>query len=197
MLSLVPDHEQDDGSTEAHADDAAPSGVRVFRDLTDNNYYATSVSSPGRFHRLTADGCDCPDYLSQRRCTHHAALVAILGQSGRISTGVDTVTVHRVGGYLAPGGWLIGAGHVEWHEPETLVAVGGVDKVRVRGEQPTLDVHWLEEGRPVEDLRPSTPAMLDHEAAVAYWVRRLGPAPVTPAAAGGIGIPASSEREAA
>jgi len=46
-------------------------------------------------------------------------------------------------------------------------------KVRIVGDTFALSVHWIEQGRPIDDLTGATPSFLDHYGAVAYWIEAL------------------------
>ena len=57
---------------------AKESGVRLGVDHA-GDYWATSVSEPGRLYPLTPDSCSCRGFATHRRCRHVAALWAHLG----------------------------------------------------------------------------------------------------------------------
>ena len=46
-------------------------------------------------------------------------------------------------------------------------------KVRITGDTFGLSVHWIENGKPIDDLTGATPSYLDHYEAVTYWIRSL------------------------
>ena len=46
-------------------------------------------------------------------------------------------------------------------------------KVRIVGDTCGLSVHWLEGGRPIDDLTGCTPSYLDHYECVRYWIEAL------------------------
>jgi hypothetical protein len=54
-------------------------GIRILRDRRDGRYYASSASQSGKWYFVTAVSCDCPDFITHARCTHHSALLAALG----------------------------------------------------------------------------------------------------------------------
>jgi len=61
----------------------------------------------------------------------------------------------------------------EWQELRTEILVDGDVKVRIVGDTFGLSVHWLEGGRPIDDLTGCTPSYLDHYEAVRYWIESL------------------------
>ena len=46
-------------------------------------------------------------------------------------------------------------------------------KVRIEGDTFGLSVHWIEGGRPIDDLTGTTPSYMDHYEAVRYWIEAL------------------------
>lgn len=61
------------------AEQARTSGVRLYQDLRDGRFYASSRSQPGTYHRLTAWTCTCRGFVHYQRCAHLAALHSALG----------------------------------------------------------------------------------------------------------------------
>ena len=57
---------------------ARESGVRLGVDHA-GDYWATSVSEPGRLYPLTPESCSCRGFATHRRCRHLAALWSHLG----------------------------------------------------------------------------------------------------------------------
>ena len=57
---------------------ARESGVRLGVDHA-GDYWATSVSEPGRLYPLTPESCGCRGFATHRRCRHVAALWSHLG----------------------------------------------------------------------------------------------------------------------
>jgi len=57
---------------------ARESGVRLGVDYA-GDYWATSVSEPGRLYPVTPESCGCKGFATHRRCRHLAALHAHLG----------------------------------------------------------------------------------------------------------------------
>jgi hypothetical protein len=53
-------------------------GVRLFRD-TDGRWLCTSHSHEGLVYYVTGFSCDCPGFVRQQHCTHHALLLDTLG----------------------------------------------------------------------------------------------------------------------
>ncbi len=60
------------------AEKARREGVTLSLD-DDGRWYASSVSTPGTRHYLTAYSCDCVGFIAHQRCMHHSALLACLG----------------------------------------------------------------------------------------------------------------------
>ena len=61
----------------------------------------------------------------------------------------------------------------EWEDPRTEILVDGHVKVRIVGDTFGLNVHWLENDRPIDDLTGCTPSYMDHYEAVRYWIESL------------------------
>ena len=57
--------------------------------------------------------------------------------------------------------------------PRTEIMVDGEVKIRIVGDTCGLLVHWIENGRPIDDLTGCTPSYMDHYGAVAYWIEAL------------------------
>jgi hypothetical protein len=57
---------------------ARTDGIRLFRDRA-GRYFASSASTPGTLHYVTAVSCDCPGFFHHGRCSHLAALHSALG----------------------------------------------------------------------------------------------------------------------
>jgi len=60
------------------AEKARREGVTLSLD-DDGRWYASSVSTPGTRHYLTAYSCDCVGFCNHGRCKHNSALLACLG----------------------------------------------------------------------------------------------------------------------
>ena len=60
------------------AEKARQEGVKLTLD-DDGRWYASSVSTPGTRHYLTAYSCDCVGFCNHGRCKHNSALLACLG----------------------------------------------------------------------------------------------------------------------
>ena len=61
----------------------------------------------------------------------------------------------------------------EWQEPRTEILVDGDVKVRIEGDTFGLSVHWIENGRAIDDLTGCTPSYIDHYECVRYWIESL------------------------
>jgi cytochrome c553 len=60
------------------AEKARQEGVTLSLD-DDGRWYASSVSTPGTRHYLTAYSCTCVGFCNRGRCKHNSALLACLG----------------------------------------------------------------------------------------------------------------------
>ena len=153
---------------------ARESGIRLLHDQ-EGRFYATSASEPDLLHPVAPDSCSCRGFATHRRCRHVTALLAHLGRldpDPPAASGMRITCAH-VDGYYGL------EAEPEWHEPRTELLVDGEVKVRVLGDASELSVHWMEGGRPVDDITGCTPAFLSHGGVVDYWLRALGaPAPV-------------------
>jgi hypothetical protein len=148
-------------------------GTRILRDQ-EGNSYATSGSEPDLLHPVTPESCSCRGFMAHRRCRHIAALLDHLGQLLDPTPSPSTkITCAHVEGHYGL------EADPQWHEPRTELLVDGEVKVRIVGDADGLTVHWIEGGRPIDDLTGCTPAFLSHGGVVEYWLCRLGaPAPV-------------------
>lgn len=61
------------------AEAARDRGVRILREATSGEYYATSGSDPELCYRVTGYSCSCPGFLRWNRCGHHSLLLLQLG----------------------------------------------------------------------------------------------------------------------
>ena len=147
---------------------ARTEGVTLIKDR-DGRHFASSVSQPGTLHYVTGLSCDCRGFVSRGRCKHHAALLSALGwlQGDPEPDPAMTITLAHVDGHYSH------EADPEWQEPRTTILVDGDVKVRITGDTFGLSVHWIEQGRPIDDLTGCTPSYLDHYLAVDYWIRSL------------------------
>jgi hypothetical protein len=134
------------------------SGVTLRFD-PDGRWYASSVSHPGTWHFVTAFSCDCLGFIRVQRCMHNSALLACLGW-------LPDDEPHDPD----PVPMII---TLEPSEAETLILIDGVAKVRITGDRNSLSVHWLHDGRPIDDLTGCTASYLDHHGAVRYWIESI------------------------
>lgn len=79
MTTPIPLVETPEDAIQRLARKARREGVKLYRDVTDGRYYASSVSSPDHLHYVTGVSCDCAGFASHQRCKHHAALMSALG----------------------------------------------------------------------------------------------------------------------
>jgi hypothetical protein len=142
-------------------------GTRILRDH-EGRYYATSASEPDLLHPVSPESCSCRGFLAHGRCRHVAALLDHLGQlPDPTPVGMKITCAHVEGHYGLED-------EPQWHEPRTELMVDGQVKIRITGDASELSVHWIENGRPIDDLTGCTPAYLDHGGVVEYWLRSLG-----------------------
>ena len=147
---------------------AKAEGVTLTRDH-DGRHFASSVSQPGKRHLVTGYSCECRGFLTHGRCKHHAALLSALGWlqgAPDPDPGMTITCAHTDGHYSLDR-------EPEWQEPRTEILVDGEIKVRLVGDTYGLHVHWIEGGRPIDNLTGCTPSYLDHYGAVAYWIAAL------------------------
>ena len=148
---------------------AKAEGVKLLRDQ-DGRHYASSVSRPGTRHYVTAYSCDCRGFIAHQRCKHLAALLSALGWlpgTPEPDPAPMTITLAHVDGHYSL------AADPQWMEPQTEILVAGDVKVRITGDTYGLSVHWIENGRPIDDLTGCTPSYMDHYEAVRYWIESL------------------------
>ena len=147
---------------------ARAEGVKLLRDQ-DGRHYATSTSTPGRRYLVTGYSCTCRGFVAHQRCKHLAALLAAKGWldgAPEPDPGMTITCAHTDGHYSLDH-------EPEWMEPRTEILVDGDVKVRIVGDTFGLSVHWIEQGRPIDDLTGCTPSYMDHYGAVAYWIESL------------------------
>ncbi len=149
---------------------AKAEGVTLTKDR-DGRHYASSVSQPGTLHYVTGYSCDCRGFAAHGHCKHFAALLASKGWLE--AAPVPTVTAPLAITCTHVSGHYSLAADPEWVEPVTTIQIDGDDKVRVVGDTYGLSVHWIENGRPIDDLTGTTPSYLDHYEAVTYWIGSL------------------------
>jgi hypothetical protein len=75
------------------ADAAHDRGLRLFRDGP--RWYCSSASRPGEAHYVTGFSCDCPGFIHNQRCTHHALLLERLGWLPEIEPDLPYVDQQR------------------------------------------------------------------------------------------------------
>lgn len=161
---------------------ARSEGVQITRDHNDGRFYASSVSRPGTRHYVTALSCTCLGFCRHQRCGHHSLLLAAIGwldddddpdPDPPPPPAPAAIAVHHIPGHWTTGGWLRTNDCPEWHAPVTEIALDGEDVLRVCGDQFDVAVHWLEGGKPIDDLTSATPSGVSHRRAVEYWIRAL------------------------
>ena len=152
---------------------ARTEGVQLFRDRSDGRHYASSVSTPGRLHYLTAYSCTCKGFIAHGRCKHPSALLAALGWTGADPDPIGAIRMVHVGGHYAEGGWLVGNGEPEWHAPVSSILEDGSEMIRITGEGFNVRVVWLEHGKVVDDMTSVT-GYGSHYQTVLYWLKAMG-----------------------
>ncbi len=146
---------------------ARESGVRLGVDHA-GDYWATSTSEPGRLYPVGPESCGCRGFRTHRRCRHLAALWSHLGYlDPEPDPAPMAITCAHTDGHYSL------AADPEWVEPFTEILVDGDDKIRIVGDTFELSVHWLEQGKPIDDLTGAMPSDLDHYGAVDYWIGSL------------------------
>ncbi len=147
---------------------ARESSVRLGVDHA-GDYWATSASDPGWLHKVEPDSCSCRGFARAGRCRHQATLLSHLGylDDPEPDPAPMAITCTHVDGHYSL------AADPEWVEPVTTIQIDGDDKVRVVGDTYGPSVHWIENGRPIDDLTGTTPSYLDHYEAVTYWIGSL------------------------
>jgi len=143
----------------------------------DGRHYASSTSKPGTLHYVTGYSCDCVGFANRGRCKHHSALLSAMGwlddADPEPTPPVAAVAITHVPGAWGPGGWLVSDGCPVWQEPLTEIMIDGEVNVRIEGDTFGLSVHWIEQGRPIDNLTACTPVGLDHYGAVKHWIEAL------------------------
>jgi hypothetical protein len=161
---------------------AKAEGVRLYVDRRDGRHYASSATTTGRLYFVTLASCTCPGFATHQRCKHWAALQLAIAVDGNPEPDPGmTITCAHVDGHYSLDA------DPQWMEPRTEILVDGDVKVRITGETCGLHVHWIEGGRPIDDLTGCTPSYLDHAECVRYWIESLDtrvPAHVAMQAAG-------------
>ena len=148
---------------------ARAEGVKLIRDQ-DGRHFASSVSRPGTLHYVTAYSCDCRGFVAHQRCKHLAALLAAKGWldgTPEPDPAPMAITLAHVDGHYSLDA------EPEWMEPFTTILVDGEPKIRITGDTFDLAVHWLEQGKSIDDLTGAMPSDLDHYGAVDYWIGSL------------------------
>ena len=147
---------------------ARAEGVTLMRDQ-DGRHYASSVSRPGTRHYVTGYSCDCRGFAAHGHCKHYAALLSSKGWLDVAPTVIAplAITCTHVDGHYSL------AADPEWMEPVTTIQIDVDDKVQIVGDTFGLSVHWIEHGRPIDDLTGATPSSMDHAEAVRHWIEAL------------------------
>ncbi len=148
---------------------AKAEGVRLYVDRRDGRHYASSATTEGRLYFVTLVSCTCPGFAAHQRCKHWAALQVAIALEGtpEPDPAPMTIALAHVDGHYSL------AADPEWVEPFTEIMVAGDVKVRITGDTFGLSVHWIENGRPIDDLTGATPSYLDHYECVRYWIGSL------------------------
>ncbi len=148
---------------------ARAEGVKLTRDQ-DGRHFASSVSQPGKLHYVTGLSCDCRGFIAHQRCKHLAALLAAKGWldgTPEPDPAPMAITLAHVDGHYSLDA------EPEWMEPFTTILVDGEPKIRITGDTFDLAVHWLDQGKSIDDLTGAMPGDLEHYGAVDYWIGSL------------------------
>ena len=148
---------------------ARTEGVKLLRDQ-DGRHFATSTSTPGRRYLVTGYSCTCRGFIAHQRCKHLAALLAAKGWLDGTpdpDPAPMAITLAYVDGHYSLDA------EPEWMEPFTTILVDGEPKIRIVGDTFGLSAHWIEQGKPIDDLTGAMPSDLDHYGAVDYWIGSL------------------------
>ena len=142
------------------------------------NWFANSVSTPGREYFVTAVSCQCTGFVNRQRCIHNSAVLVALGlldveDDDPEPTPPPAVVVLHIPGHWITGGWLVCDGCPVWQEPLTEIMIDGNDVLRVTGDGFDVTAHWIEDGHAADNMTASMPSGLTHRAAVVHWVRAL------------------------
>jgi len=147
---------------------ARESGVQLKTDH-EGHFWATSVSEPGRLYAVSESSCGCRGFAAHGRCRHLAALLSHLG---KLEAAVKAPVIelrHTAGGWVDDD--LTPAGMVRWVRASTSLLIGGVEEVRVTGDDTAI----------VATFRPGTVSATDlkvlgsHFATVTHYARMLDP----------------------
>lgn len=101
------------------------------------------------------------------------ALSALLSALGWLQSDPDTDPDTTIACVHTNGHYCLDREPV-WVEPRTEIMVDGEVKVVVEGDMYSLTIHWIENGRPIDDMSGCLPAGLDHYGAVKHWIEALG-----------------------
>ena len=148
---------------------AKAEGVRLYVDRRDGRHYASSASTAGRLYFVTLASCTCPGFAAHGHCKHWAALqlAIVLEGTPEPDPAPMAITLVHVDGHYSLDA------DPQWVEPRTTILVDGEAKVRVTGDTFGLSVHWIEQGKPIDDLTGATPSYLDHYECARYWIASL------------------------
>jgi len=185
MATQIRHTETVDGARARLARKARQQGVSLRIDAQ-GNWFANSVSTPGREYFVTALSCQCTGFVSRQRCIHNSAVLVALGllevedddpePTPPATPGMAVTVIHNRGVYSLPG--LGHAGGV-WQEPTTTIFVDREPLLRIEGDDSDVRVWWLEQGCAVEEATHCAGHHSHYEAA-RNWV--LGMAANIPAA---------------
>jgi len=197
MITQIQHMETVDGARARLARKARQQGVSLRIDAR-GNWFANSVSTPGREHFVTAVSCQCTGFVNRQRCIHNSAVLVALGlldveDDDPEPTPPPAAAITHVPGAWGPGGWLVCTRDIEWREPVTEITIDGDDVLRVVGDQFNVTAHWLEDGHAADNMTASMPSGMSHRAAVEHWLRSLAASVDVDRLLYGAGIPEDAD----
>ena len=194
MITQIRHTETVDGARARLARKARQQGVSLRIDAR-GNWFANSVSTPGREYFVTAVSCQCTGFVNRQRCIHNSAVLVALGlldvedDDPEPTPPVAAVAVIHIAGHWITGGWLVCDGCPVWQPSVTEITIDGNDVLRVVGDQFDVRVHWLEDGHAVDNMTSATPSGMTHRAAAEHWLRSLAASAPVDALLYGAGVP--------
>lgn len=108
---------------------ARESGVKLLRSR-EGDYFATSVSEPGRLYAVTETSCGCRGFASHGRCRHLAAYLEHQRQEAAKDAGIRVEHT--------PGGWVEDdinhTDRLRYRKSRTSIYQDGIEVFRISGD---------------------------------------------------------------